>query len=131
MVPVLLIICAGVPLLSVFAHTTRAGLLLASSSIGNIRSRLMRFATIVGLTAVSIGVAVPVILLTLAHLPDFRSAGDGGIGMAYNVICRIATVLQIPAVICFLVGRFLFWVTPRRSPPEDALNLSHGSKKGR
>jgi hypothetical protein len=118
----ILIVFACVPLLSAFAYTIGAGLALASSSIGTINSRFTRFAAAVGVlvAVVVVAIAWPSTLLILARLPDFRTVGDGGVGMAYNFICKMATMLMTPASTCFLAGLLLHSIGHKQSQTDKA-----------
>lgn len=49
--------------------------------------------------AVTAGASWPLVRVMLSSLPDFRTHGDGGVGMAHNAVAAVAAVLLTPVVV--------------------------------
>lgn len=107
MVAPVLILTAVVPLLLAFARTTAFGIESIKASFAPMNSRIARWTAMTASLTVITAIGVSLVMMVLPRLPDFRTAGDGGVGMAYNAISKIAVVLMIPAVTCVLVGVIL------------------------
>ncbi len=107
MVFLIIVAFACVPLVAAVAYTTAEGLALVSLSIATVNSRLMRFFAFAATLMAIVAIAVPLTMFIVPRLPDFRTVGDGGVGMAYNLICKVATILMVPASTCLLAGLLL------------------------
>lgn len=95
------------PLLTVFAYTTAAGISLCTIFVGSRRTTLLSVLAAIASVAVTAAIAIPLTTWVLPQLPDFSAPADGGLGMIYNLVCKIAAMLLVPAASCFVVGLVL------------------------
>lgn len=111
MVFLIILIFGCVILVPLVALAARAGLAIANISLGRIQSLLGRMTAWCLFIAATAAAAYPLIRVILPNLHDFRTQGDGGVGMAYNALALVATLLLTPAVICILFAGILYFVT--------------------
>ena len=104
MVFIVLVIVSVVPVVVVFATILAAGLTTAyvlAGTFSSVGSRILVWGSLLLVTA---SIAVPLTDFVMDRLPDLRTTGDGGVGMANNLSCQIAASLLTPAVTFLLIA---------------------------
>jgi len=114
----IIVLFACVPLFFVFVYTTAAGIALSSSFVVTFQSTLARIILSIVIFAAVASTAVSGTAFFLPRLPDFQTVGDGGVGLAYNLACKIALVLLSPAATSVIVGLALHMISRARSQAE-------------
>lgn len=122
MVFLIIVIFGCSMLVPVVALAARFGLAIAKVPLARIQSLLVRSMAWCLFIAVTAAATYPLVRAILRNLPDFRTQGDGGVGMAYNTLALVATLLLSPAAICIAFAAFLYFVTV-----SEAFNGKHNS----
>jgi hypothetical protein len=96
----ILILAIGAPALVVVAKTLVLLLAVASNSLSQVFGFWLRFSIYISLLAASALFSSFVTPRLIPMLPDFRTQGDGGVGLAYNTlsVAGLYTCLMIAAL---------------------------------
>lgn len=107
--------------ITAFARLMSFGLKLAERRFASMQSAGKRFLAWVAFLAVLAAASIPTVLVLLQNMPDFRTTGDGGVGMAFNAVARVAVSLLIPAVLACVMGFAVAgFRNSRNTPPKPS-----------
>jgi hypothetical protein len=99
MVFIATILIIGLPIMAVIANLAAFAFWILSPIFVRIENRLLRFLARVGFLAISVTVSIPISIAVQPLLPDFRTAGDGGVGMAHNALSVATLYAATPCAI--------------------------------
>jgi len=99
MVFLILVVMLGIPIIIVSAKLIAFAFWLSSDAFFRFKNRFLRFLARFAFLVISVGVSIPISLSLQPLLPDFRTQGDGGVGMAHNALSIAALFTAVPCSI--------------------------------